>query len=379
VSIATKKPVSSARQRLASIDAFRGLTVAFMILVNNGGEAPYAQLRHAEWNGCTLTDLVFPTFLFIMGVSASISFQSRIARGLTRGEIVRQVIRRSALIVLIGLILNALPIPHLATLRYCGVLQRIGVCYLIATLAILYLGTNGVVVVTAVLTVGYWLLMAKVPVPGFGWPGIDVPILDPHGNLASYLDRLLIPQAHRYRFDFYDPEGPLSTLPSIATTCLGLLTGSWIVRRDVPVQRKLIAMACVAILLIVTGLAWNAIFPLNKRLWTSSYVLFAGGIALALLTLFQWLVDAKRLLGRSLEPLLAFGGNALTAYIFSEVLAIMLDSIPAGGGSIQEFLYNLIPHAINPALRSLIWSILFVEVCWLPVFYLRRRGLVVKL
>jgi predicted acyltransferase len=326
-----------------------------------------------------LTDLVFPTFLFIMGVSATISFESRIAKGLTRGEMVRQVIRRSALIILIGLILNALPIPHLATLRYCGVLQRIGVCYLISAFAFLYLGTNGVLVITAVLTVGYWLLLTKVPVPGFGWPGIGVPVLDPHGNLASYLDRVLIPQAHRYRFDFYDPEGPLSTLPSIATTCLGILTGKWIIRRDVAMPGKLIAMGCVAVLLIVAGLAWNVTFPLNKRLWTSSYVLFVGGIGLALLTLFQWLVDWKRLLGKSLEPLLAFGANALTAYVFSEVLAIILDSIPVNGGSVEDFLYKLIPNAINPALRSLIWAILFVEVCWLPVFYLRRRGKVVKL
>lgn len=376
-------PAAASKQRLVSIDALRGLTVAFMILVNDAGEgnSSYGQLRHSVWNGCTLTDLVFPLFLFIMGVSAAISFESRVARGATSANLLGQLARRSAIIILIGLALNALPIPQLATLRYCGVMQRIGLCYFFSGLALLYLRPKGVAVLTAAAVLGYWLLLTKVPVPGFGLPGIDVPILDPKGNLASYIDRLLIPQNHRYHFSFYDPEGILSTLPAVATTCLGILTGLWIRRRDLFVSRKLIGMAVAAMLLIGAGLAWNTSFPLNKRLWTSSYVLFTGGVSLGLLALFQWIVDGKHLLGRKLEPLLAFGTNALLAYVFSEVLAVVLNGIHLRTyGTLQNFLYRLIPIALGPAaFRSLVWAVLFVAVCWVPMFYLRRRGIIVKL
>ncbi|MBV8833456.1 MAG: DUF1624 domain-containing protein [Acidobacteriaceae bacterium] len=376
-------PKSIDKQRILSLDALRGLTVALMILVNNAadGASSYRQLRHSVWNGCTLTDVVFPLFLFIMGVSTAISFQSRIVKGANHGEIMRQVLRRTALIILIGLALNALPIPNLATLRYFGVMQRIGLCYVASALALLAFRPKGVMLIAGLSVLGYWLLLTKVPVPGFGLPGTDVPILDPKGNFASYIDRLLIPQSHRYHFSFYDPEGILSTLPAIASTCLGVLTGIWITRRDVPTPRKLAAMLVMALLLTSCGLAWSQSFPLNKRLWTSSYVLFTAGISLALLTFLMWIVDEKRLLRRSLEPFLAFGANALTAYVFSEVLSIALGSIPMRRfGTLQACLYHLIPTALgSAAFRSLIWSILFVIFCWLPVFYLRRRRIVVKL
>ncbi len=376
-------PVPVIRPRILSIDTLRGLTVAFMILVNNAGDgkASFAQLRHSVWNGCTLTDLVFPTFLFVMGISAAISFQSRVAKGIGRGEIALQVLRRSLLIILIGLILNALPIPHLSTLRFFGVMQRIGLCYFFAGIALLYLRPKGVAILTILCLAGYWALMTQIPVPGFGYPGIEVPVLAPVGNLASYIDRLIIPQAHRYHFSFYDPEGILSTIPAIATTCIGILTGIWSTRRDVSDSRKQIGLAVAATLLIAGGLIWSSTFPLNKRLWTSSYVLYAAGIGLALFVLLRWLVDRKRVLKKSLEPVLAFGMNALTAYVFSEVLAVVLDSIrlPAYG-TVHAFLYQFIPAPFGSAgYRSLIWSILFVVVCWIPVFYLRRRGVVVKL
>jgi len=354
-----------------------------MILVNNAGDgdASYKQLRHSVWNGCTLTDLVFPLFLFIMGVSLAISFESRLAKGATRGRIAKQIFRRSAIIILLGLFINAFPAFHLGTLRYFGVMQRIGLCYFFAGLALLYLRPRGVVVLTVCSVIGYWLLLTKVPVPGFGHPGIDIPVLDPQGNLASYLDRLCIPAAHRYRSSFYDPEGILSTISSVATTCLGILTGLWILRRDLSAMQKLLGMIVAAVLLTSAALLWNGAFPLNKRLWTSSYVLFTAGISVGLLALFQWLIDQKRLRGKALEPILAFGTNALTAYLFSEVLGIALGSIPLPGyGTLQRFLYFLLPTALGPApFRSLVWSILFVVVCWLPVYYLRRRGLIVKL
>jgi predicted acyltransferase len=376
-------PVSASKQRLLSIDILRGLTVAFMILVNNAGDgnASYGQLRHSVWNGCTLTDLVFPMFLFIMGVSLAISFESRLAKGATRGRIAKQILRRSAIIFLLGLFLNAFPTFHLATLRYFGVMQRIGLCYFFAGLALLYLRPRGVMILTICSLFGYWLLLTRVPVPGFGYPGVDIPVLDPKGNLASYLDRVCIPVTHRYHFSFYDPEGILSTIPSVATACLGILAGIWISRRDLSAMQKLLGMILASALMISAALVWKSAFPLNKRLWTSSYVFFAAGVSVGLLALFDWLIDLRRLRGKVLAPILAFGTNALTAYLFSELLGIALNSIPlTTDGTLQRFLYLLLPTALGPApFRSLVWSCLFVVVCWMPVYYLRRRGLIIKL
>ncbi len=369
--------------RLLSLDTLRGLDVAFMILVNTAGDgrASYPQLRHSVWNGFTLTDLVFPLFLFIMGMSMALSFHSRFAKGVAKREIAVQILRRSAVIVLIGLVLNALPGFHLDTLRYCGVLQRIGICYLIAGFVLLYMGVRGAAGVAVAALLGYWLLMTRVPVPGFGMPGAHVPVLDPMGNLAGYLDRLIIPVAHRYRHSFYDPEGVLSTIPAIGTTLLGVLTTAWLRGKRVSEGRKLAGLAVASVVLIAAALLWAHSFPLNKRLWTSSYVLFTGGIGMGLFALFAWVLDRKHWLRPSAKPFVILGTNALTAYIFSEVMAIVIDTIPVRGyGTLQRFTYMLLPVWMGPApFRSLIWSLLYVGFCFLPVFVLYRKGIVIKL
>lgn len=369
--------------RLVSLDVLRGLTVAFMILVNNAGDGAvsYSQLRHSVWNGCTLTDLVFPGFLFIMGVSMALSFQGRLAKGTPPGKIALQVLKRSAVMFALGLLLNALPDFQLGTLRYLGVLQRIGVCYLICGLLLLYQRTWTSAVVTVAATAGYWLLLTRVSVPGYGLPGIDVPLLDPHGNLASYLDRLLIPQAHLYHQGFYDPEGVLSTLPSLASVLLGALSAIWIRRADVSTPRRLVSLALAAAGLIALGLIWGQSFAINKRLWTSSYVLFTAGIFMGLLALLISAIDERGWLKRGLKPWLVFGTNALTAYVLSELLSILIGNIRLGvGGTLQRSLYMLLPVWIGPGpLRSLIWSVLFVAVCFLPVWGLYRRKIFIKL
>lgn len=369
--------------RLVSLDVLRGLTVAFMILVNTAGDGAvsYPQLRHSAWNGCTLTDLIFPAFLFIMGVSMALSFQGRLAKGTPPGRIALQVLKRSALMVGLGLLLNALPEFHLGTLRYMGVLQRIGICYLICGLLLLYLRNWMIVAIAVATTSGYWLLMTRVAVPGFGVPGVDMPLLDPHGNLASYVDRLLIPQAHLYHRGFYDPEGVLSTLPALATVLFGALTAMWIRRADLPASRRIAGLAFAAACFVTFGLIWGQSFPINKRLWTSSYVLFAAGIPMLLLAILIWAIDERRWLKKGLTPWLVLGTNALTAYVFSELLAILLGNISvAGAGTLQRYLYLCLPLWLGPPpLRSLIWSMLFVGVCFLPVWYLYRRKIFIKL
>jgi predicted acyltransferase len=374
--------------RLVSLDVLRGLTVAFMILVNTAGDgsASYAQLRHSAWNGCTLTDLVFPLFLFIMGVSMTLSFEGRLAKGVAKREIAVQAVKRAAMIVLLGLALNALPFFHLATLRYCGVLQRIGICYLLAALLLLGIRVRGAAVATVVSIFGYWALMTFAPVPGFGHSGAELGILNPEGNLASAIDRLIIPREHLYHQRFYDPEGLLSTIPALATVLFGVLTAAWLRRERVTTRRKLAVLALVSVLLVGLGLAWSPWFPLNKRLWTSSYVLLCAGVSIGLLAGLAWAVDESKWLSgrwssRALTPWLVFGTNALTAYIFSEVLSIAIGNIPLRGyGNVQRFTYLLLPAWLGSAsLRSLLWSLLFTGVCFLPVLWLYRRRIFLNL
>jgi predicted acyltransferase len=253
--------------RLISLDVLRGLTVAVMILVNNAGNGSvsYAQLRHSVWSGCTLTDLVFPLFLFIVGGSIALAFQARMERGASRAVLMAHVLRRSVLIFAIGLLLNAMPYFHLADLRFYGVLQRIAICYALASAIFLMGGLRTCAVTAFVLLAGYWWLMVHLPVPGFGRPGVDVPLLDRAGDMASWLDRRLVPTAHLYHHTDYDPEGLLSTLPAVASTLLGLLSVAWLRTAHAAWQRAYVLFVS-GLLLLSAGLLWANVFPLNKRL-----------------------------------------------------------------------------------------------------------------
>ena len=373
------------KPRLVSLDVMRGLTVAVMILVNNAGDAAvsYPQLRHSVWNGCTLTDVVFPLFLFIVGSSIALSFSARRQYGSTKSSIVLQMLRRALAIFALGLLLNAMPYFHLGELRYYGVLQRIALCYALAGALYLYGGVVTCTVVAAVALVGYWFLLTHVSVPGFGLPGASIEILDRYGNLAAWIDRSMVPQANLYRHSFYDPEGLLSTLSALGNTLFGVLAGVWL-QSARPASKKVVTLLTSGLILIAGGLVWAQILPLNKRLWTSSFALFTSGIAIALLALLFWLIDSKRTRGEHgylLKPWLVFGTNALTAYVLSEVLAVVLGAIPVGGGeNLQQLLFRLLPTWLGaPPLVSMLYSVLFVGVCSLPVWALYRRKSFVKL
>jgi len=366
--------------RWVSLDILRGGTVALMILVNTAGDgkASFLQLRHSVWNGCTVTDLVFPFFLFWMGVAMAISVRSRLKRQHPKGEIVAEVVKRSLIIVGLGLFLNGFPYFPLATLRYCGVMQRIGLCYLMGALLLLVMKKRGLALTVAVLVLGYWALLTVVPVPGYeGKRGVDVGVLDPQANVVAAVDRMVIPVEHRYHKSFYDPEGLLSTFPSLGTVLLGALAGLWMIENK---GKSLGWLAGAGAVLMAMGWIWSLALPINKRMWTSSYVLWTGGLALLLLAAMRWAFDEKGFGTKWLRPTLAFGSNALFAYLLSELLATVMDLVPLGGwGSVHVASYGWLGWMGGGAMQSLVWSVGFVGLCYLPVEWLYRRKIFIKL
>jgi predicted acyltransferase len=374
--------------RLLSLDLLRGLTIGFMILVNNNGNeaAAYWPLKHAAWNGFTPTDLVFPTFLFLVGITTVFSIASRLAKGTTRQSLFVHVIRRSVILYLLGLVVNSFPYFHLHTMRFYGVLPRIAICYfVVASLYLISPSWRSKVTLAIAALIGYWILMRFVPVPGYGIPGRDILLLDHDANLAAWLDRQIFSASHLYERT-RDPEGLLSTIPAFATALLGLLTGIWL-RTQRSVVSKMSGIAIAGLSGVLLGGLWNLSFPINKKLWTSSYVLFAGGLSLLLLALCLLIFDrSDRNLdgsGRSrfLKPFFIFGMNAIAAYVFSELLASTLGSIhPRPGLNLSQLLYRSIEGVIpNPALASLLYSFAFVVVCWLFISVLYRRNIFLKI
>jgi predicted acyltransferase len=372
---------ASAPSRLFSLDVFRGATIAAMVLVNNpGNDFPYAPLKHADWNGCTPTDLIFPFFLFIVGVSLSLSFRSRMAKGESRRTLLLHTLRRSAIIFLIGLFLNGFPYFHLATWRVAGVLQRIAIAYLAAAVLTLTLKTRGIAFWIAGLLLGYWIAMRFVPVPGFGVPGTDMPLLDPNSNLSWYLDKQFLP-GKMYE-GTRDPEGILSTFPAIATALLGVLTGEWLATlRDA--KTKAAGMMGFGAVSVVAGLLWAVWFPINKKLWTSSFVLFTAGCALICLAACYWINDVKLHRGLWTKPFVIFGTNAIAAYTLADLLSSLLFNLRVHTGrraiSLQEYIYRQAFGQITPlALGSLAYSLAFVLVCILPIWWMYRKRIFIK-
>ena len=383
--------VAAKPARMVSIDALRGLTIGFMILVNNNGDERHAYwpLKHAAWNGFTPTDLVFPTFLFLVGLSTVFSTASRVAQGATKMSIFLHTLRRAMILFLFGQVVNNFPFFHLATWRVYGVLPRIAICYLVvATFYLISPGWRSKVAVAVGALAAYWVLMRLVPVPGFGVPGRDIPLLDHDRNLVAWLDRQIFSAPHLYERT-RDPEGLLSTIPSLATALMGLLTGIWL-RTSRTLGEKARGIAIAGLSSAVLGVLWNFSFPINKKLWTSSYVLWAGGLSLLLTALFIWLVDIcgngreKPTANKPaawLTPLLVFGTNSIAAYILSELLASAIYSFAIRPGvTVVTPAYNGVLGAIgNPAFVSLLYSLAFVLVCWIPTYVLYRRKIFIKI
>jgi predicted acyltransferase len=388
-------PAVTRPPRLESLDVFRGLTIAGMILVNDPGtwSAMYWPLAHADelmsehplgwypgkgWvdvNGWTPTDLIFPFFLFIVGVSMVLSFAARQERGATRRELLKHAARRSALILLIGWFIHLQPYFNFSRMRFPGVLPRIAVVYLCASAITLVTAKRGRIAWIAGLLVGYYAALRFIPVPSCdasGW-------MTQHCSLAGWLDRTIM-AGHLYRRDF-DPEGLLSTFPAIATALLGTLTGEFLREAKTP-QARIRGLAIAGVVGCVAGYAWHPFFPIYKPLWTSSYVLFMAGAACLLLALCSWLIDLRgwRLWDR---PFLWLGSNAILAYALSTFFAKEGSIFKVADGAreigVQAWIYQhwFAPFA-QPINASLAFALCYVALWTAVAGWLYRKKIFVK-
>ncbi|MCZ2077650.1 MAG: DUF5009 domain-containing protein [Bryobacterales bacterium] len=369
---------SGSKGRLESLDVFRGATIAAMILVNNPGsfQNAYAPLLHAQWNGWTFTDVIFPSFLWIAGVAMTLSFRKRMERGEDRAALVRHALRRAAIIFALGLFLNAFPHFQLATLRIPGVLQRIAVCYLAAAAIVLYTSVRAQLAILVSLLAGYWILMKSVPVPGYG-----AGVLEPLGNLAQWIDSRVLAGHMWSHTKTWDPEGILSTLPSIATVLFGVFAGHAL-RRTGGSTRTLLVLAGSGLLLVFSGELMSLWFPINKNLWSPSFAVLMAGIATLVFTACYWLVDVKRIRAWA-RPFAIYGMNAIAIYVLAGVLADTLNilKVPATGETISlwNWIYTrmFVPLA-NPFNASLLFALTFVLLLYAVAYFLYRRGWFIK-
>jgi predicted acyltransferase len=367
---------TTAAGRLTSLDVFRGITIAGMILVNNPGtwEAIYSPLEHAAWHGWTPTDLVFPFFLFIVGVSITLALSRRAESAGSKRDLYVKIVRRAVIIFALGLFLMGFPYFDLSTLRIPGVLQRIAVCYLVASLVFLHTRWRAQAVIAAALLLSYWALMFLVPVPGFGAGDLSM-----EGNLAAYVDRAMLGR-HTWKPQ-YDPEGILSTIPATATTLGGVLAGHWLRSRRAEYE-KVAGVFVAGAGLVAAGWAWGFWFPVNKALWTSSYVLLTAGLALQLLAVCFWLVDVK---GRRrwATPFLVLGTNALIIYFLAELFSNVISTVTvtrAGGAvDLKTYVYeSLFASWAAPKTASVMFAACVV-LLWLGVgSVLYRKRIFIK-
>jgi len=370
------------KERLYSLDAFRGAAIAAMILVNNPGSWSHVfpPLEHARWNGWTPTDLVFPFFLFIVGVALVFSLTRRI-EGNDRGKALPRIFRRAAVLFLLGLFLNGFPFlsfsplglhPHLVHLRIPGVLQRIALCYLGASLLFLYVPHRRLPWIVAGILLGYWALMGLVSAPGAGAPG------GKDANPAAWLDRLLL-GGHLWAYSkTWDPEGILSTFPALCTTLFGVSAGKMFFQ-DLSGAERTARLMVRGALLVILGFVWNWFFPINKNLWTSSYAVFTAGQAFCALGVFYWFADVQKKRGWTF-PLVVYGRNAITVFVMSGILGRLLVLIRLGDGTaLKTWIYREVFLSwLPPVYASLAYALAWVGGWYLVLLWMYKRKIFLK-
>jgi predicted acyltransferase len=382
--------IEISQNRLLSLDVFRGITIAGMVLVNNPGtwSQIYSPLKHAEWHGATPTDFVFPFFLFIVGISITLALGKRVETGAVSRDIHLKIFKRAVVIFALGLFLATFPFYNfskgewldVSTVRIMGVLQRIAVCYLVTALIFLHTNWKQQTIIAVALLLIYWALMTLINVPGCEIATFN----DKTCNLAAYIDRAILTENHIWKSSkVFDPEGLLSTIPAIATTLAGILCGHWLRRKNDDTE-KVAAMFFFGVCLTAIGWCWSLVFPLNKSLWTSSYVVYTAGLALCFLSFCYWLIDIKGY-KKWTKPFVIFGVNALVLFVGSGVLGRILGLIklPSADGktiSLQKAIFdNVFLPLASPINASLLYAISFILVWLFLMWLLYRKRIFIKI
>ncbi|WP_340111226.1 acyltransferase family protein [Maribellus mangrovi] len=360
-------------KRLISLDAFRGFTIAAMIMVNNPATWShiYPPLRHAEWNGLTPTDLIFPFFIFIVGVSVALAYTKRLEAGIPKGPMYRKIVIRTIKIFAVGILLWLFPKFDFENVRIAGVLQRIAIVFLVSALLFLNTRWKTQAIVAAILLVGYWLVMVLIPTPGY-----DKVMLEPGANIAAWIDSKFLPGYLWQKT--WDPEGILSTLPAIATGISGMLAGHLILSNKSQ-ERKVIYLFTLSFFAFVVGFFWSYIFPVNKSIWTSSFVLVTSGLAGMTLAASIFVVD---ILGRTrfTKPGIIFGSNAIAVYVLSDVWRLPFYTWKFGGESLNVHWMNMfesLDWSLN--LGSFTYAVIFIAFNFIPAWILYKKRIFIKL
>lgn len=368
-------------ERLLSLDVFRGVTIAAMILVNNQGDwnHVYPVLDHAPWHGFTPTDAIFPFFLFIVGVTTAISLNRRKLSGDNQLKLLGKIFLRSFLLIALGIIKDNYPFYNLANLQLLGVLQRIGLVYFFTALIFLKTSYRGQIIFNFLFLIGYWALMTLIPVPGVGYANLDV-----NTNLAAYLDRLLL-SGHLYvKTVTWDPSGLLSTIPAISSALFGVHLGHWMLTKK-DENEKTIGMFIGGNILLVLGLIWDSVFPINKNLWTSSYVLYSSGFALNCFAMCYWVADIKKYRWWT-KPFLIYGMNALFVYFISGIFGrtikrlIFISVSDEKSLNLKDYLFQSFvnPLFTSPYNASVAWALLMVAFWFIVLWLLYRKNIFIK-
>ncbi|MEO8795527.1 MAG: DUF5009 domain-containing protein [Daejeonella sp.] len=373
--------------RLLSLDVFRGLTVAAMILVNNPGDWGhiYAPLEHAEWNGATPTDLIFPFFLFIVGVSISYALGRKKDIEADHNKLIWTALKRALILFALGLFLNIFPkvftepIEAFKAVRIPGVLQRISIVFFASALIFVKTTRKTQIWIFFSLLVGYYLIMTLIPVPGVGYAN-----LEKETNLGAWLDRTILTEAHLWsQSRTWDPEGILSTIPAIATGIFGVLVGTWLRRKDRDDSVKVSWMFSIGILATILGLIWDLFFPINKALWTSSYVLYSGGLATMGLALCYWIIDVQGY-KKGTTAFVVYGVNAITVFFLSglipRILSLIKLKMPDGTmvGSKEWMMETFYNPYFSPINASLAGAVTFILIWLLILWIMYSKKVIIK-
>jgi predicted acyltransferase len=359
--------------RLTSLDAMRGFTIAAMILVNYPGswDAIYGPLEHAEWNGLTPTDLIFPFFLFIVGVSIALSYTKLLEKGTPKKALYRKIILRALKIFAVGIFLSLLPKFDFSNIRITGVLQRISIVFLACSFIFLNTSFKAQVWLSVIILIVYWLAMTLIPTPGIGEVSLERGV-----NLAAWVDSILLPG--RMWQGTWDPEGILSTFPSIVTGITGLLAGHLLISKRTP-HEKVILLMVFGFLSVTLGYVWGLTFPVNKNLWSSSFVLVTSGLASLLLGTLCYIVDIRNHTSGT-KPGIIFGANAIAIYFISDVISILFYSIKFGSASLNEhFMMTFTGAGLAPKFVSMLYAIIFVSINFGIAYILYRKKIFIKL